>query len=227
MSDLENKKQILEALPKGAYVFDNDGVLADTEGKWFEVYMRLLAPYHVVHDLVVHSKMMGQTDRACVLTLQKLHPELPQGEDATEELLLQRGLLIQEIKAESPIAPMPGAVDLVNKAKQQKIPVAMATGTSRVDIDDQIKLLDWDKLFNTVVSGDDIEHSKPAPDIYLEAARRLGVKPEDCVAFEDSISGLTSAHAAGMKTVFVRDPRFQLDAPFEPSLTIASFTELL
>jgi HAD superfamily hydrolase (TIGR01509 family) len=227
MTDIEKKKQTLETLPKAAYIFDNDGVLADTEGKWFEVYMRLLAPYRVVHDLLAHSQMMGQTDRACVITLQKIHPELPQGEDATEELLLNRGLLIQEVKVEAPIRPMAGAVDFVNKAKRQNIPVTMATGTARVDIDDQIKLLGWGTLFGAVVSGDDIEHSKPAPDIYLEAARRLGVRPEDCVAFEDSISGLTSAKAAGMKTVFVRDPRFQLDPPFEPSLTIASFTELL
>ncbi len=227
MPGLEEKKQILAALPKGAYIFDNDGVLAESEGKWFEAYVRLLAPYHVVHNLLVHRQMMGQSDRACILMLQAIHPELPQGPDATEELLMQRGLLIQAVKTESPIRPMPGAVEFVQAAIKQNIPTAMATGTSRVDIDDQIKLLGWASLFKTVVAGDEIEHSKPAPDIYLEAARRLGVKPEDCVVFEDSLSGLTSAKTAGMKTVFVRDARFQLSAPFEPSLTIASFTELL
>ena len=220
-------KRNIYALPNGAYIFDNDGVLVDTEPKWFEAYVRLLKPYGIIYEMSVHRRIMGQSAESCIEFIQKTYPQLPQGASGTKELLKKRALLIQAVKTESPIRPKPGVIEFLDEVKKRNIPVAMATGTSRYDINDQLASLGWKNMFGAVVAGDEIAHSKPAPDIYLEAARRVGVEPQFCLAFEDGVSGLLSAKAAGMATVFVHDERFEVAAPFAPSLTVEGFEELL
>jgi HAD superfamily hydrolase (TIGR01509 family) len=222
-----NKLQKLSALPRGAYIFDNDGVLVDTEYIWVETYARLLKPYGLIYDETDHRKIMGQSAHDCIKFLQALYDRLPPGEAGINKLLKERKVLFHTIRKEKGIRLMPGVKNFLNWDKKQKIPMAMATGTPRDDINIELKILGWEKFFGAVIAGDEIKRGKPAPDIYLEAARQLGVAPSKCVAFEDGISGLLSAKAAGMQTVFVRDPRFQIDPPFEPTLTIASFKDLL
>ena len=220
-------KRKIYALPNGAYIFDNDGVLVDTEPKWFEAYARLLKPYGIVYEMSIHRQIMGQSAESCIEFIQKTHPQLPQGAAGAQELLRKRALLIQAVKTESPIRPKPGVIEFLDEVKKRNISVAMATGTPRAEINDQLSSLGWKNMFDAVVAGGEITHSKPAPDIYLEAARRVRVEPKFSLAFEDSVSGLLSARAAGMAAVFVHDERFEVAAPFIPSLTIDSFEELL
>jgi HAD superfamily hydrolase (TIGR01509 family) len=220
-------KRNIYALPNGAYIFDNDGVLVDTEPKWFEAYMRLLKPYGIIYEMSVHRRIMGQSAKSCIEFIQKTYPQLSQGAAGTQELLKQRALLIQAVKTESPIRPKSGVIEFLDEVKKRNIPIAMATGTPRDEINAQLTSLGWEKMFDAVVAGDEIARSKPAPDIYLEATRRVGVEPERCLVFEDSVNGLLSAKAAGMATVFVHDERFEVAAPFVPLLTIEGFEELL
>jgi haloacid dehalogenase superfamily, subfamily IA, variant 3 with third motif having DD or ED len=227
MIDRVHTKRKIYLLPKGAYIFDNDGVLVDTEPKWFEAYVRLLKLYRIDYDMSVHRQIMGQSARSCIEFIQKIFPELPQNGAGTDELLKKRAFFIQEVKTESPIRPKPGVIEFLDEVKKKNIRIAMATGTSRDDISAQLASLGWENMFDAVVAGDEITHSKPAPDVYLEAARRVGVEPKFCLAFEDGVSGLLSAKAAGMNTVFMHDERFDVAPPFTPSLTINSFEELL
>lgn len=208
-----------------AYIFDNDGTLVDTESIWIEAYVRLLSRYGIEHSLAIHRSMMGLSPRDCVLAMQRAYPGLPQGDDATDQLLQERRRLFQEARAEQGIHLLPGVVDFLAAAHQQGKRLAMATSASREDIATQLDLLGWRDRFEVIVTADDIRRHKPAPDVYLEAARQLGVEPSHCLAFEDAANGLLSAKAAGMPVVFVRDARFQMEAPFEPALTVASFME--
>jgi HAD superfamily hydrolase (TIGR01509 family) len=85
-----------------------------------------------------------------------------------------------------------------------KLPMAVATGGSRGVVTKTLKALGLLDYFQTLVTADDVKHGKPAPDIFLEAARRLGVPPELCVGFEDAELGLQSIRAAGMIAVDIR-----------------------
>jgi HAD superfamily hydrolase (TIGR01509 family) len=100
----------------------------------------------------------------------------------------------------------PGLVELLDELASQQIPVAVATSTAHREATFSLRMAGLDlRAFAHVVTGEQVERSKPAPDIYLEAAARLGVDPPDCLAVEDSDAGVLSASAAGMLAVMVPD----------------------
>ena len=98
-----------------------------------------------------------------------------------------------------------GAHEVLSYLKAQGYKVGMATSTPWDTVKDHLERTDMMGYFDTIVTGDMIEHGKPAPDIYLLAAERLGVDPADCVGVEDSMSGVRSIHAAGMRAVMIPD----------------------
>lgn len=210
-----------------AYIFDKDGTLVDTESIWFEAYTRLLAPYGITHSLEVHRRMMGLAAGACIRLLQEVFPALPPGDKGAAPLIEMMWHHFRLVREETGVRLMPGVEDMLKTCEKQKIPLAIATSATRLDTETELGILGWSTRFTVVVTAEDIARHKPAPDIYVEAARRLGVAPEACVAFEDGINGVKSAHAAGMPVIFVRDERFQIDPPVEAVKTIASFTEIL
>lgn len=99
--------------------------------------------------------------------------------------------------------PMPGVAALVGALAAAGIPRAIASAAPSEWVLNALADLDLERLFGAIVTGDQVEHPKPAPDVYLEAARRLAVTPYRCVAIEDSGPGLAAAHAAGMRTVAI------------------------
>jgi HAD superfamily hydrolase (TIGR01509 family) len=99
----------------------------------------------------------------------------------------------------------PGVVDLLDFLRDQDLPLAVATSANRETATRNLGRAGLLDRFTAVATRDDVQHPKPAPDIYLEAARRLGVPPAHCVAFEDSSIGIVAAHAAGMRAVMVID----------------------
>jgi HAD superfamily hydrolase (TIGR01509 family) len=102
------------------------------------------------------------------------------------------------------VAPRPGALELLARLIDAGVPVAVASNSQREFVERTLSgagLLDG--RFETVVSVEDVLHPKPAPDIYLEACRRLGARPEECAALEDSLTGVAAAAAAGMYVIGV------------------------
>ena len=112
---------------------------------------------------------------------------------------------------------LPGAVEAV-RALAERWPLGLASSSNRELIDLVLEESGLAPLFAATVSSEEVERGKPAPDVYLEAARRLGVPPEECVAVEDSGAGIRSAHAAGMRIVAVPNPDFP---PPEEALALA------
>lgn len=216
-----------EAFPAKAYIFDKDGTLVDTESIWFEAYTRLLAPYGITHVLEVHRRMMGLAAGECIRLLQAEYPVLPQGEKGTTPLIETMWHHFRLAREEIGVRLMPGVEEMLKACEKQEIPLAIATSATRLDTETELSILGWAKRFQVVVTAEDVARHKPAPDIYVEAARRIGVAPEHCLAFEDGVNGVKSAHAAGMPVIFVRDERFQIDPPEEATKTIASFAEII
>lgn len=99
------------------------------------------------------------------------------------------------------IRPIEGAVELIKSLHSKKIPLAVASSSNVKFIDKVLGSLKIKKYFNKIVSGDHVSNGKPDPEIFLLAAKQLGVEPKDCVVIEDAINGMEAAKRAGMKCV--------------------------
>jgi HAD superfamily hydrolase (TIGR01509 family) len=122
---------------------------------------------------------------------------------------------------------IPGAVDAVSRIAE-RWPLGLASSSNRLLIELALELAGIQDLFKAVVSSEEVPRGKPAPDVYLEAARRLGIAPERCAAVEDSHSGIGSAKAAGMRVVAIPNPSFPPgdDALAEADVVLRSLAEL-
>mmetsp|Transcript_110332 Transcript_110332/g.307405 ORF Transcript_110332/g.307405 Transcript_110332/m.307405 type:complete len:137 (-) Transcript_110332:78-488(-) len=126
------------------------------------------------------------------------------------------------------LEPMRGAVELVERLSALDVRMAIATSSPRAAFDKKMAHQPWLLApMSAVVTGDDPEvmRGKPAPDIFLEAARRLGADPADCVVFEDAPSGVRAGHEAGAYTVAIPDDRFLGTGDFSPADRILASLE--
>ena len=122
---------------------------------------------------------------------------------------------------------VPGAVEAVQRLAA-RFPLGLASSSNRPLIDTVLELAGLTSFFRATVSSEEVARGKPAPDVYLEAARRLGVAPADCAAIEDSHAGIRSAHAAGMRVVAIPNPTYppDPDALAHADVVLGSLAEL-
>ena len=187
-------------------IYDNDGLLLDTEPFYTKAHQLLAARYGKVFDWTVKSRMIGlPAEDSAHVVIQALQLPL----SVTEYLAARTHLLEQMFpQAEA----MPGAMRLSLHLHHAGIPQAVATSSDRFYFDLKItRHKEWFKIFQCVVLGDDpeIRRGKPAPDIFLLAATRLQAKPVHCLVFEDSPAGVEAARAAGMLVIAVPDPHME------------------
>ena len=184
---------------RAAVVFDNDGLLLDTEEAWTRAEVTLFARRDRVFTLEHKRSLIGSAHAAAAAKLETMLERDGEGETLMDEL---HELVMQEVLAG--VQPRPGALELLKQLADASVPVAVASNSQREFVQRTLGgagLLDG--RFATVVSVEDVAHPKPAPDIYLEACRRLGAEPGACAALEDSPTGVASAAAAGMYVVGV------------------------
>ena len=180
--------------PLEAVVFDCDGLLLDTETHWTTAETTLFARYGKSFGPDHKLRMIGSSMQATGAILEELL-EQPGRADAINAEMLE---LVEEAMVAS--EPMPGAADLVAELRGL-VPVALASNSWRRLITVALHAADLTDSFEVVVCGDEVVHPKPAPDIYLETARQLDVKPERTIALEDSPNGVQAARGAGMYVI--------------------------
>ncbi|MGY4971103.1 HAD family hydrolase [Streptomyces nigrescens] len=185
--------------PPAPVIFDLDGTLVDSEPNYYEAGRRLLAD-HGVPDFSWehHTRFIGIGTRE---TLETLRREF--GLDApVEELLAGKNRVYLEL-ARAHTEVFPEMRVFVERLSAAGHPMAVASGSSRAAIEAVLAGTGLDALLTTVVSAEEVAHGKPEPDVFLEAARRLGVAPADCVVLEDAAPGALAAHRAGMRCIAV------------------------
>jgi HAD superfamily hydrolase (TIGR01509 family) len=176
-------------------VFDCDGTLVDSEPLSGEAWRQTLAPYgYAISDQDV-ANVVG---RSYAYTHAYLAERVALPDAATFWPQL-RDVLFNLIDAH--LQPFPDAVAAVKELHARGVPVAVASSSLRERLDRTLARAGL--AFDVSVAGDEVEHGKPAPDMFLLAAHRLGVTPQRCVAVEDSPPGVAAAHAAGMRTLGV------------------------
>jgi HAD superfamily hydrolase (TIGR01509 family) len=197
-----------------AVVFDMDGVLIDSEQVWDDVRDQLVVESGGHYGPEAQQAMMGMSSREWS---RYMHEELglPQAPEAINREVVRR--LLDRYRLELPL--IPGATGAVRRLADAGLRLAVASSSNRPLIDTVLAAAGIADLFAATVSSEEVPRGKPWPDVYLEAARRLGVPPAACVAIEDSSSGLRAAHAAGMRVVAFPNLTYP---PAEEALALAS-----
>jgi len=188
--------------PSGAgVVFDMDGLMLDTESMAKIVWQE--ATRMAGHDMpdTLFQSMIGRSKMDSAVLLRAAY-----GPDFDfDKIYTTCGVLYEDHIARHGIALMPGIRGLLGDLTARGIPVGVATSTRNPGASQRLEQVGLLKFFSVVVGGNEITHGKPAPDIYLEAVRRLGIDAALSFALEDSHAGVRSAHGAGLKVIMVPD----------------------
>lgn len=192
-----------------AVIFDLDGTLVDSEPNHFEAARRLLADRGVADfTWADHERCVGISTRE---TLRLFDERYGLGAPLDELLAETNRPYLELARAGTPVHPE--MRKLVELPAGEGVPLAVASGSSPEAIEAILMATGLASRFTTTVSADEVVHGKPAPDVFLEAARRLGASPADCVVLEDAAPGAAAAHAAGMHCIAVPYVPGQADDP--------------
>ena len=188
-----------------AVVFDLDGVILDSEHVWNQARERLAHERGGRWHEGAQRDMMGMSSREWSRYMHDVIGLRESSEEISTEVVRRLEAIYRD---ELPLVE--GAVDAVRRLGK-RWPLGLASSSNRELIDLVLDLADLAAAFQTTVSSEEVPRGKPAPDVYLEAARRLAVEPARCAAVEDSQNGIRSAKAAGMRVVAVPNPRYPPD----------------
>ena len=182
-----------------AIIFDKDGTLHDTEKVYLEAWTLAAKELNVPDIEATVRDCTGTTIPWIAEYWAKKYPDIP-----FEDYLPRRQYHYFRI-LEAGVPVKDGAHELLTYLKAHGYKVGMATSTPWDTVKDHLMRTDMMGYFDTIVTGDMIEHGKPAPDIYLLAAERLGVDPAECIGVEDSMNGVRAICAAGMRAIMIPD----------------------
>lgn len=203
-------------------IYDMDGLLLDTESLHEQVNSEVVNRYGKTFSKGAKMAIAGRPtlDSARILV------DLLQLPLTATEYLVERNKLLYPLYSSAKV--LPGTVELIQHLANHHIPQAIASSSSRHHFEMKtINHQQWLKLFKITTLGDDleIELGKPAPDIFLLAAKRLKANPEQCLVFEDSVAGMQAAIAAGMSVVVIPDAVFDFRLFEAADQILGSMTE--
>jgi HAD superfamily hydrolase (TIGR01509 family) len=184
-----------------AVIFDMDGVLLDSEPLHLRALNEVLAPLGYQATAAENQEFFGLTSEECWRVIMRRYA-LP---GQLDDYLVQYDEAVLHALRQ-PIAPTPGVPALIASLRGQGFGLALASASKRAWVDATLSALGLADAFDLVLSGDDVARGKPSPDLFLLAARRLGVAPDRCIVIEDSPNGLIAAKRAAMVAIALRTP---------------------
>lgn len=194
-----------------AVLWDMDGTLVDSEHYWLSSERKLAAEHGAEwHESDGHALIGASLYDSSRIIRDKIGSDLDTGAIITH----LTDSVVEHLRVEIPWRP--GAKELLKELKRKRVKTALVTMSMHRMAQEVVNQIPF-KAFDVIVGGDDVARGKPFPDPYLKAAELLGVSPSDCVAFEDSNTGLRSAESAGTKAVGI--PNF-VEIPWEPGRII-------
>lgn len=181
-----------------ALIFDMDGVVVDSEPLHLLAYQELFGKHNIEFTEEHNREFLGCKDVAMAVVLIDRYglPETPESLVLAKEAILFR-LLTDQAQAR------PGLSTILERAKSANLPMAIASSATLPTIHLVVDRLNIRNYFRSLSSGDEVKNGKPAPDVFLLAAERLGVKPENCLVIEDTLNGIRAAKSAGMMCIAI------------------------
>ena len=186
---------------KKAVIFDMDGVIFDTEKVYLDIWIEVFEKYGYKMTKELYVNVMGTGRKNVIKTfLENFGDDLPiekMYEEKDNQLFYRienQGIPLKE-----------GVKELFSMLKEKDYKIALATSAKKERVEKQIKDKWLKESFDAIVCGDDVEKGKPSPDIFLKAAKKIDVEPENCFVVEDSPAGIKAAFSGGMKGIHVED----------------------
>jgi len=193
-----------------AIIFDLDGVLADSEPWWSRIDAKLLAEYGVTYHSEYHKNVVGVSYWLAVEFYKKTF-----GLSApTKEMMRRRGEIATEFFANR-VGLFPNVSEVLDQLREMKLHLAVATSSVSASARPFLDRHQLTGFFEVVVTGEEVERGKPAPDIYLRAAQKLGMSGDACLVVEDALPGVAAAKEADMRVAAIPDRRFVDPHEFE------------
>jgi HAD superfamily hydrolase (TIGR01509 family) len=189
--------------PFRAVIFDLDGVLADSEPWWNKIDAKLLAEFGVNYHGEYHQDVLGVSYRLAVEFYKKMFGLSV----STDEMMRRRGEIAADFFANR-IDVFPSTKPVLQELRQMNLHLAVATSSVSASARPFLTRHGLAAFFEVVVTGEEVEHGKPHPDIYLRAAGKLGIAADACLVIEDALSGIAAAKAAKMRVAAIPDTRF-------------------
>lgn len=185
-----------------AVIFDMDGTLFDTERLTVEGWQEMMRRGMLPPDFLNWTPGWRGKNRDDI----RCHMRELYGENFdTEKIFDGRRSILNEMIERDGLPLKPGVPSIFESIRSMGIPMALATATTRVTVDNYMRKTGYGVYFDRIVTGDTVPNGKPAPDIFLSAAEQLGVHPNNCLVIEDSPNGVRAGVAAGMYVVMVPD----------------------
>ena len=186
---------------KKAVIFDMDGVIFDTEKVYLDIWIEVFEKYGYKMTKELYVNVMGTGRKNVIKTfLENFGDDLP-----IEKMYEEKDNQLFYIIENQGIPLKEGVKELFSMLKEENYKIALATSAKRERVEKQIKDKWLKESFDAIVCGDDVEKGKPSPDIFLKAAKKIDVEPENCFVVEDSPAGIKAAFSGGMKGIHVED----------------------
>lgn len=204
-----------------AVIFDLDGVIVESETAHIEAEKQTFLKYGLTispEELHTYTGTTAIVMFTELIAKYKLNTTFEEMNRQKEKILLK--LLRQDAE------PTKGVLNLMRELKHRGVKLAIASSSSRKLVNYIVDKLNISNLFESTLAAEDIEHSKPDPEVFLKAAAQLGINPAQCLVIEDAKLGVESAKAAGMKCIGYRNPHSGNQDLSEANITTDDFTKL-
>ena len=207
--------------PKGA-IFDQDGLLFDTEVIFERSWLKAGEKFGLPVDLELTRRLSGCGRKELAAVIDETFP----GTDSEAMVEFTHCLAAETQLAMTPVVK-PGVREILEFCRSGGVRTAIASSSMRHLVDHNLAAAGLTGFFDAVVTGRDVEHGKPSPDIFLLAAERIGIAPPDCVVFEDAFPGIRAAYAAGCRAVLIPDRRLPTPEILELCETYSTLSDAI
>lgn len=184
-----------------AVIFDMDGVIFDTENAYLDIWTHVFYDYGYKMTKEVYISVMGSGRKNVIRAfLDEYGSDLP-----IIEMYKEKDMRLEEAVRKGKVPMKEGVMEILQFLKERGCATALATSAKRDRVMLQLKNDNIEEKFDIIISGDEVRNSKPDPEIFIQAAQKLGMKPENCIVIEDSSAGIKAAYNAKMVGIHVED----------------------
>ena len=195
-----------------ACIFDLDGVIVDTAKYHYLAWKKLATMLNINFTEVDNERLKGVSRMASLDIILEIGSMVPDDKTKEEYAALKNKWYLDYINRMMPDEILPGSLEFISELKNAGIKVALGSASKNTPL--ILERLGIGKLFDAVADGNVVSKAKPDPEVFITAAKMLGVQPEDCVVFEDAVAGVEAALNAGMRCVGIGSEKILKDAHF-------------
>jgi beta-phosphoglucomutase family hydrolase len=197
VNPIEANASVPMALPYSGVILDMDGTLIESTEADYLAWKWLFADYNQAFTFQEYMPLLG------IKSIDVLHHKLQLNGEALHQALHKKMSYFKEVVEDNGIRPVPFAQSFLKSLQDYPVKVALATSSRREKMQLLMEKVEFLNYFDVIVTGEEVHHGKPAPDIFIQAAQKLDIPPDKCVVIEDATNGVAAAKNAHMKCIAI------------------------